>query len=74
MNEKTAQILKADKVTFEGNIQLDANKPALSRSGKSGPSCPPQPRIVEDTGEYVVIEAACSCGRKMLLKCTYKSS
>jgi hypothetical protein len=72
MDTNTAQVLKADKVSFEGQVHLDLDKYKQSRKDIP-PSQPTQPRILEDTPEYVVIEITCSCGQKVLLKCTYKN-
>ena len=74
MNNNAARVLKADKVTFEGQVQLDV-KNKLNQPPKTASSpASAQVRIVEKCAEYVVIETVCPCGKKMLVKCVYENN
>lgn len=72
MGKTISQILKADKVAFEGKFQLD-----LSKSESNVPkenelaAGAPIARIIESNSECAVIEVTCSCGRITRLRCEY---
>lgn len=74
MDNGSARVLKADNVTFEGQVQLDV-KNKNSRQQKAG-SAPVTARVnvVEKCAEYVIIEMACTCGKKIHVKCVYENN
>ena len=75
MENSTTNVLKAEEVTFEGQVQLDAKSNVQNR-GRKPPvaSALPEAKIVESNTEYVIVETVCSCGRKILVKCTYQNN
>ena len=74
MDNSSARVLKADNVTFEGQVQLDVKNKINQRPKAAAPMASAQARITEKCAEYVVIEASCTCGRKMLIKCVYENN
>ena len=79
MGHAAGQVLKANKVTMEGQYRLDlggstavATPPAPAAAvATPQPAAGPQVRVVEKCPDYAVLEVTCGCGEKSLIKCTY---
>lgn len=76
--ENSQNLLKADDVTFSGqlHIPLPTGPGQLKEKLSAGaaPSAKLHAHIIEEAAEYALIEVTCSCGRKTLLKCEYTST
>lgn len=72
--EKTAGgVLKAEEVKLQGQYHFDVGGASQDAGGVSKPvSGGPQVRIVENNGEYAVMEITCACGTKTQVRCDYK--
>ena len=75
MEKVAGQVLKANNVTMEGQFRLDLDQPCPAAASRPSPTAAaasaPQARVVETCPEYAVIEVACACGQKTLVKCSF---
>jgi hypothetical protein len=72
MEKKTGQVLKSDKIKFEGQYHLNASQTSSNKSKQNNPTrAAPQVRILENNPEYAVIGIICSCGMETSIRCDY---
>lgn len=70
MVKAAGHILKASDVKLEGQLHLDLHNTQTHKEQGAALSAP-QVRIIESHQEYTILEATCSCGNKIYLKCEY---
>ena len=72
MMQTMNRVLKSDEVEMDGRCHLDIGRCASSaQPGKNNNSIAAKARILDNTGEYALIELICSCGKKTLVRCEY---
>ena len=72
MPETTGRILREADVSVQGRFHLNLNQgPATEPGGQNNVQVTPVVRLVENNGEFAVIELTCSCGQKTQVKCKY---
>ena len=67
MKSTTGNVLRADHVKLEGQLQLDL----LTPNAQNTASAAPKARILENQPEFAIIEITCPCGTKTNLRCQY---
>lgn len=72
MKSTTGNVLKADHVKLEGQLQLDlvTAQPDIPKA-QNAASAAPRARILENQPEFAIIEITCPCGTKTNLRCEY---
>jgi hypothetical protein len=72
MKNTTGNVLRADLVKLEGQLQLDllTTQPDIPKA-QSATSAAPKARILENQPEFAIIEITCPCGAKTNLRCQY---
>ena len=72
MKSTTGNVLRADHVKLEGQLQLDllTAQPDIPNAQNTA-SAAPQVRILENQLEFAIIEITCPCGTKTNLRCQY---
>jgi hypothetical protein len=69
MKNTTGNLLRADHVKLEGQLQLDL---LTARSDiPNAQNAAPKARILENQPEFAIIEITCPCGTKTNLRCQY---
>jgi len=72
MEKTTGHILKAGDVKLEGQLHLDLRNTRTDAPKEQGAALSaPEVRIIESHPEFTILEATCSCGNKIYLKCEY---
>jgi hypothetical protein len=72
MRKTAGNILKSSDVKLGGQFHLNVDRAAsVSRQDKSTSSGTPQAHVVENHGEFGVLEITCSCGAKSYVRCEY---
>lgn len=85
MGQAAGQVLKAKSVTMQGQFRLESDaaaarpvpvavpKPAAV-AVPTAPAGVPQVRIVENAGDYAVLEVTCPCGETTLVRCAFPAT
>ena len=72
MKSTTGNVLRADHVKLEGQLQLEllTAQPDIPNAQNTA-SGAPKVRILENQPEFAIIEITCPCGAKTNLRCQY---
>jgi hypothetical protein len=78
MNKPATPVIKNEAVQVGGKVRLGSAMPHMAASSgavASGQSqhaaAPATARIVRTAADHVVIEVACPCGARTMLRCNY---
>ena len=75
MERNTERVLKSSDVEVSGRISLPGSAAGHTAAARSAqPSLPASATIVENNSDFVLIEVACPCGTKTIVKCEYKAA
>jgi hypothetical protein len=75
MSHSTTVVIRRDDTVLEDPFLLQIGQcEQLPQLNQAPAMTAPQACILENTGEYVVLEVTCACGRKSHVKCEYATS
>ena len=75
MSHSTARVIRGNETVTEEPFQFQIGPcEQPSQPSQAQALAAPQVCVAENTGEHVVLEIVCSCGRKSYVKCEYANS